>query len=217
MTKNFFLLNILCCCIFNVQAQRITEEKIIRWKGFEKVEFKLDTVEAFYIKPPQPIAGNPWIWRAHFPNWHTEMDSILLEKGFHVAYINTNNLYAHPKAMMAWDNFYDYLVTKKSFAPKVALEGVSRGALYVYAWAKRNPAKVSCIYTEAAVCDFTSWPGGKGKGKGSGNDWKKLLEIYGFTEEQAIKYADQPKDNLEALASFKVPILHVVGLKDSIV
>jgi len=217
LIKNFFLLNILCYCIFNVQAQKVSAERTTKWKGFEKIEFKLDTVAAFYIKPSKAIKGNPWIWRAHFPNWHTEMDSILLNKGFHVAYINTNNLYAHPKAMMAWDNFYDYLVTKKSFAPKVALEGVSRGALYVYAWAKRNPAKVSCIYTEAAVCDFSSWPGGKGKGKGSGNDWKKLLEIYGFTEEQAIKYADQPKDNLEALASFKVPILHVVGLKDSIV
>src|SRR5215217_4508517 len=201
----FLMLNVCFGCCF---AQQVSAEKSSRWKQFEKIEFIIDSFPAWYIKPANPIPGNPWIWRAHFPNWHTEMDSILLNKGFHVAHINTNNLYAHPKAMMAWDNFYDYLVTKKSFAPKVALEGVSRGALYVYAWAKRNPAKVSCIYTEAAVCDFASWPGGKGKGKGSGNDWKKLLEIYGFTEEQAIKYADQPKDNLEALASFKVPILH---------
>jgi sialidase-1 len=200
-----------------MQAQTVTEGKTSQWKGFEKVEFKMDTMEAFYINPFKPLAGNPWIWRAHFPNWHTEMDSILLEKGFHVAYINTNNLFAHPRAMRAWDQFYNYLVTQKGFASKVALEGVSRGALYVYAWAKRNPSRVSCIYTEAGVCDFTSWPGGKGRGKGSPNDWKKLKDLYGFTEEQALRYSDQPKDNLEGLASFKVPILHVIGLKDSLV
>lgn len=199
------------------QQPAITEEKITQWRHFQKVAFKLDGIEAWYIKPNKTISDNPWIWRAHFPNWHTDMDSILLERGFHVAYINTNNLYGHSSAMMIWDKFYDYLVHQKQLASKVALEGVSRGGLYIYGWAKRNPAKVSCIYAEAPVCDFTSWPGGKGSGKGSPDDWKKLLEVYGFTAQQALQYSDQPKDNLEALAAYKVPILHVIGLHDSIV
>ena len=217
MKKNFSLIILSACCLLQLNAQKISEEKNTRWRHFEKIEFKLDSIAAWYVKPTSPIAGNPWIWRAHFPAWHTVMDSILLEKGFHVAYINTNNLFGHPKAMMVWDKFYNYLVNQKNFAPKVALEGVSRGALYVYGWAKRNPGKVSCIYTEAAVCDFTSWPGGKGKGKRSVNEWNNLLQVYGFTEEQAIQFNDQPKDNLETLAAFRIPILHVINLKDSIV
>ena len=215
--KRVFLITILYSCCITLYAQKISEEKISEWNGFEKVSFKMDSVAAFYIKPKKAIAGNPWIWRAHFPTWHTQMDSILLERGFYIAYINTNNLFGHSKAMMVWDQFYNYLVSKKHFASKVALEAVSRGGLYAYGWAKRNPAKVNCIYAEAPVCNFTSWPGGKGKGKGSPNDWKKLLEVYGFTEQQALQYKDQPKDNLEALASYKIPILHVVGLKDSLV
>lgn len=177
----------------------------------------MDSFSAFIIKPEHAIEGNPWVWRAYFPNWHTDMDSILLSRGFHVAYINTSDLFGHPKAMMAWDDFYDYLTIQKKLARKVALEGVSRGGLYEYGWAKRNPSKLSCIYAEAPVCDFTSWPAGKGKGVGSATEWKKLLNVYGFTEEQALKFDDQPKDNLEALASFKVPVLHAIGLKDSIV
>lgn len=214
--RNFLLFISFFSSLF-LQAQRTGEERITTWKGFKKIEFTIDSFPAFYIEPVNAIRGNPWVWRAHFPNWHTEMDSILLERGFHVAYINTNNLYGHPKAMIAWDNFYEYLVRGKGFAPRVALEGVSRGGLYVYGWAKRNPSKVSCIYTEAAVCDFTSWPGGKGKGKGSPKDWEKLLHLYGLTEQEALQFDDQPKDHLEALASFKVPVLHVIGLKDSIV
>jgi len=203
---------------FSVSAQKITEEKTTEWHHFQKNEFKIDGIQAWYVEPKSPISGNPWVWRAHFPTWHTTMDSILLERGFHIAYINTNNLYGHSSAMMIWDKFYSYLVNEKSFASKVALEGVSRGGLYVYNWAKRNPSKVNCIYAEAPVCDFKSWPGGKGKGKGSENDWKSLFDVYGFqNEEEVLQYRDQPKDNLDALAAFKVPILHVIGLNDSIV
>ncbi len=200
------------------QAQTaVSNERTSTWHHFEKITFKLGNAEAWYVKPKAPTAGNPWVWRAHFPSWHTQMDSILLERGFHVAYVNTNNLFGHSSAMMIWDDFYDYLVQHKKFAPKVALEAVSRGGLYVYAWAKRNPAKVSSIYAEAPVCDFNSWPGGFGKSKGSVLEWDRLLDVYGFTKDQAVQFNDQPKDNLGALASFKIPILHVVGLKDSVV
>jgi sialidase-1 len=195
----------------------VVKGAISQWKGFEKQEFTFENRAAWYVKPHQASPGNPWIWRAHFPTWHTEMDSILLSRGFHVAYINTNDMFGHPKAMQVWDKFYDYLVHEKSFAPKVALEGVSRGGLYVYGWAKRNPNKVSCIYAEAPVCDPRSWPGGKGKGPGSPKDWASWLEQYGLSEEQSKNFTDIPLNDLAGLASFKVPILHVIGLQDKIV
>ncbi len=187
------------------------------WKGFEKVDFPFEGTTAWYVKPKQALAGNPWVWRAHFPGWHTEMDSILLSRGLHVAYINTNDLFGHPKAMRLWDQFYDYLTTEKGFAPKVALEGVSRGGLYVYGWAKRNPSKVSCIYAEAPVCDPKSWPGGKGKGAGSPKDWQRWLDLYGLTEETAKDFKDTPLNGLEGMVAFKIPVLHVISLKDKIV
>jgi sialidase-1 len=209
------IIGILCLQIIPVLAQ--TSEKATSWKGFDKVEFKFEDRDAWYVKPHKALAGNPWIWRAHFPTWHTEMDSILLSRGFHVAYVNTNDMFAHPKAMQIWDNFYDYLVAKKQFAPKVALEGVSRGGLYVYGWAKRNPDKVSCIYAEAPVCDPKSWPGGKGKGKGSEKDWAEWLKLFQVKEDQMEEFKDIPTLDLAGLASFKVPVLHVISLQDKIV
>ncbi|ANH83992.1 hypothetical protein A8C56_15700 [Niabella ginsenosidivorans] len=202
---------------FYCAAQEITAQNETAWKQFKKYTFLLNGAEAWYIAPHKPVAGNPWVWRAYFPDWHTEMDSILLERGFYIAYIKANDRYGHSSAMNVWDDFYDYLVHTKHFSSRPALEAVSRGGLYAYAWAKRNPSKVSCIYAEAPVCDFTSWPGGKGKGKGAPEEWKKLLKVYGFTEEQALQYNDQPKDHLETLAAFKVPVLHVIGLQDSLV
>ncbi len=187
------------------------------WKGFEKISFVFQKREAWYIKPEKALPGNPWIWRAHFPDWHTDMDSILVSRGFHVAYINTNDRFASPEAMMVWDDFYHYLTTAKQLAPKVALEGVSRGGLYVYGWAKRNPSRVSVIYAEAPVCDPKSWPGGKGTGTGSAGDWEKWLKIMHQTEDSFAGFRDIPLNDLEGLASFKVPLIHVIGLNDKVV
>jgi alpha-beta hydrolase superfamily lysophospholipase len=103
------------------------------------------------------------------------------------------------------------------FAPKAALEGMSRGGLIIYNWAAVNPDKVSCIYGDAPVCDFKSWPGGKGKGQGSEAAWRDCLKAYGFTEEQALAFDGNPVDNLQPLADAKIPLLHVVGDADDVV
>ncbi|MDO3628829.1 SGNH/GDSL hydrolase family protein [Mucilaginibacter sp. BT774] len=187
------------------------------WKGFEKTGFTVEDHQAYYVKPRQPLPGNAWVWRSSFPDWHTDMDSILLSKGLYVAYINVDDQYGSPSSLQVWDKFYHYLTNKMSFAPKAALEAVSRGALYAYGWAKRNPDKVSCIYAETPVCDIKSWPGGKGIGAGDTTLWNQLKKIYHFTEAKAIAYNDNPIDNLEGLASFKVPVLHVIGLDDKLV
>ncbi|MGN7785448.1 GDSL-type esterase/lipase family protein [Niabella sp. 22666] len=218
-TEILSLLLLLTCLLWGRQGktQHISNEQQTQWKHFKKFQFTLDGAEAWYIEPAKPLTGKPWVWRAYFPDWHTEMDSILLERGIAIAYIKANDLFGHASAMNLWDALYDYLTGTKQFAAKPALEAVSRGGLYAYAWAKRNPSKVSCIYAEAPVCDFTSWPGGKGRGSGSTADWEKLLNVYGFSDTEAVQYKDQPKDNLETLAAYKVPILHVIGLNDSVV
>ncbi len=192
-------------------------ETVTIWKGFEKIDFPFENTTAYFVKPKQALPGNPWVWRAHFPNFHPEMDSVLVSRGFHLAYVNTNNLFAHPRAMQVWDKFYNYLTTEKSFASKVVLEAISRGGLYAYGWAKRNPDKVTCIYAEAPVCDPRSWPGGKGKGQGSPKDWERWLELNGLTEATATTFTDIPLNDLEGMAAFKIPVLHVVSLQDKIV
>jgi sialidase-1 len=187
------------------------------WKGFERVAFKIGKHDAYYVKPTKALEGKPWVWRASFPDWHTDMDSILLTKGFHVVFVQVDDQYGSPYSMQIWDKTYNYLTDSCSFAPKVALEGVSRGGLYVYGWAKRNPDKVACIYNEAPVCDIKSWPGGKGKGAGNKDNWAQLLQVFKMTEAEALAFNDNPIDNLAGLAAFKVPILHVISNSDKIV
>ncbi len=214
LKKTFILSSILTLVLTVSYAQKNANST---WHGFEKENFSFDGRAAYIVKPANAISGNPWIWRAYFPDWHYEMDSILLSRGFYIAFINCNDMYGSPAAMQVWERFYQHLTTNYSFAKKAVLEGVSRGGLYVYNWAKRNPDKVSCIYAEAPVLDIKSWPGGKGKGKGNIENWKQCLSVFSLTEEAAMNFTNNAFDHLESLAAYKVPLINVVCKSDSIV
>ncbi len=56
------------------------------WKGFTRHNFEFEGKNAHIVLPNKVLNGNPWVWRARFPEWHTEMDSILLSEGFYIAF-----------------------------------------------------------------------------------------------------------------------------------
>ena len=121
-----------------------------------------------------------------------------------------------PAAIHKWDEAYRYLLANYQLSSKVALEGVSRGALFVYSFAKKFPERISCIYAEAPVCDIKSWPGGFYSSPGDSLIWEDLKREYHFSEKQALAFKDNPIDNLEPLAKRKIPIWHSIGLRDSL-
>jgi lysophospholipase L1-like esterase len=94
---------------------------------------------------------------------------------------------------------------------------MSRGGLIIFNWANQNAEKVACIYGDAPVCDFKSWPMGNGAGEGNAPAWKTCLEEYGFTEEQALAFKGNPIDHMENIAKAKIPILNMVGDADKVV
>ncbi|CAA6692166.1 MULTISPECIES: GDSL-type esterase/lipase family protein [unclassified Lentimonas] len=210
------LLLALLFCSASIHATEWQGERS-SFHGFDQYDFKISNLKCKVVEPHAVAEGTPWIWRARFWGHQPRVDIALLEKGFHVAYVDVANLFGSPKAVARWDALYDYLTTEKGFAQKPALEGMSRGGLIVYNWASQNPEKVACIYADAPVCDFKSWPAGKGNGKASPNNWKQCLKAYGFTENEALAYDKNPLDNLQLLAAAGVPLLHVVGDLDEIV
>jgi pimeloyl-ACP methyl ester carboxylesterase len=187
------------------------------WHGFTRFDFQHEGRSCIVVAPDETAAGRPWVWRARFFGHEPQADVALLKLGYHIVYCDVGNLFGSPQAVEHWNRFYELLTTKHGFAKKTALEGMSRGGLIIYNWAAANPEKVACLYGDAPVCDFKSWPGGKGTGKGSAGDWQRCLQAYGLTEEQALRYDRNPIDQLEPLAKAGIPILHVVGAADDVV
>ena len=195
------------------------EEKIDTWRGYRRHTFKVDGCACWVVEPKKAAPGNPWTWCMEFPDAFTERTGVpqLLALGFHHVHITVGNTFGCPTAVKNFDAFYR-AITEKGLARKGTLIGISRGGLYAYNWAAQNPDKVVCVYGDAPVCDFKSWPGGKGKGKGSPGDWAALIKHYGFRDEaEALAYRKNPVDNLAPLARAGIPLIHVVGDVDDVV
>ena len=188
-----------------------------QWNGYERKDMQVDGRACCVIVPHHVAEGKPWIWRTEFFGHEPQGDLALLEKGFHVAYMDLQNLYGAPVALDHMDKFHAHLAKEFGLSNKAVLEGFSRGGLFAFNWAARDPGKVAALYVDAPVCDFKSWPAGKGKGKRSDEDWKRLLSVYGLTEEQALTYKQNPVDNLAPLAKARIPILSVCGEADQVV
>lgn len=188
------------------------------WNGYERLDLKVDDKPSFLIKPKQAAPGNPWIWRTEFFGHEPQADLALLAKGFHVAYTAMQNQYGAPIAIAHMAKFHDAMIKDYALSGKVVLEGFSRGGLYALNYAAAHPDRVASLYLDAPVCDFKSWPAGFGKGKGSSGDWKRCKEIYGLADDDAAKVSKlNPIDNLQAMATARIPILSVVGDSDKTV
>lgn len=220
-TKDFEVSNFDLTQEYNNKKDIIASEtksgKTATWNDFEMLDSTLNGVPFKVVFPKTPNKKRDWIWRARFWGHEPQTDIALLERGFHLVYIEVGGLFGCEKAIKIWDEFYDFATEKYQLNKKVVLEGMSRGGLIIFNWGNRNAEKVACIYGDAPVCDFKSWPGGLGVGPGSKDDWKICLEQYGFTEQIALKYNGNPVDRMENIAAYKVPVLCVVGDADEVV
>ena len=132
-------------------------------------------------------------------------------------YCDVAELFGNDEALSIWNGFYK-LLTKSGLAKKSAMEGMSRGGIYIYRWAVKYPKRVTAIYADAPVLDLKSWPGGKGKSPGDKSTWETYKKDFGFsTEEEALAFKGNPLDLTDKIAKGDFPMLHVVGDADKVV
>lgn len=207
---------------FNIEkslAARDIKTTATSFYGYRQLTFKLDNGrKATVVRPYITAAGRPYAWRGEFFGHQPQTDLALLERGYHVVYVDAQNMLGAPPAMAIWERFHA-LLDQAGLNGKITLIGMSRGGLYCYNWAARRPETVSVLYGDAPVCDFKSWPLGKGRSAvASKTDWGYVLKHYGFKDDaEALAYEKNPVDNLEPLAKAGIPIIHVVGQADKTV
>ncbi len=184
------------------------------WEGYRCERFVLEGRDCILVQPDTPLRSNPWIWRTEFFGAFPALDLALLKAGFRVAYIDMQNMYGAPIAMRHMDGFYAQVVNAFGLSPRCVLEGFSRGGLFALNWAALNPQSVACLYLDAPVCDFKSWPAGMGRAQGSADDWQRLKQVYGFTEAEALAYPSNPVDSLAPIAAAGISMIAVYGDAD---
>lgn len=189
--------------------------KVSSFHGYRQLEFDLSNGRhCTVVRPYLTAAGRPYAWRGEFFGHEPQTDLSLLQRGFHVVYVDAQNLYGAPPAMAIWEQCYETL-THAGLSGKITLIGMSRGGLYCYNWAARHPETVSVIYGDAPLCDIKNWPRNQPQ---YASGWTELLAAYGFkTDAEAIAYHHNPVDNLAPLANAGIAIIHVIGEADDVV
>ena len=91
MMRIFVMLALGC---FAPLASWAEEVKTSAWNGYERLDFTVAGKAALLVKPKTAAPGKPWIWRTEFFGHEPQADIALLGKGYHVAYIDLQNLQA---------------------------------------------------------------------------------------------------------------------------
>jgi hypothetical protein len=200
------LLGLVCCAV----ASAATVEKLT-------IDGKSVTVKV----PDKAAPGKPWLWVGEFGGHLKKLEDGLVEKGWHVVYVGVSNQFGSARSMDTWDKVYAELHGKRGLSAKPALLGISRGGLYVNAWARLHPDRVSVLYLDNGVCDIRSWPGGfqlTAKGKVSPNDWKLYKAEFKFaSDEEALAKSLQAAEGLLPAIKAGVFLISCHGTADKTV
>lgn len=191
---------------------------IKEWEGFKLVEDFFDNRDYMVAEPVVAAKGRPWVWRAEFFGAFPSVDIALLNKGWHVIYYNTSDMYGCDEAIGYMKKFHEFIVEKYNLDKKADMFGFSRGGLYGVNYTVKYPEDVSVLYLDAPVLDIRSWPGGIGLGSGSPIEWKDCKKWYGLTDVQSIvNFHDNPIDKIDKLLELKIPVALCAGDSDGCV
>ncbi|MDF1800505.1 MAG: GDSL-type esterase/lipase family protein [Planctomycetota bacterium] len=189
--------------------------------GFEREDFTLpgSDADAILVRPHGVARGAPWLWRMRFWGHEPELERQLLERGFHLAYVDVAGLFGAHGAIARMQELHGVLTSELGLAHRPVLLGMSRGGLPAVAWALRHPGLVAAVVGDNPVADLRSWPGGK-TGERSNADWEAALVAHDWSEEQAQRQGGFLLSDLSALgeaAAFDAPLLLVLGMADEVV
>lgn len=180
--------------------------------------FEIDGAKVSLKIPHAPAEGKPWLWVGEFAGHLKTLESGLVDKGWHIAYVSQRDQFGSPGAMAVWEKLYSELHEKRGLSAKPALLGISRGGLYVNAWLRLHPDRASVLYLDNGVCDIRSWPGGFQlieKGGGSKGDWAKYKALFGFADDEtAIEKSIHPTDGLLPAIRADVLLISCHGTAD---
>jgi len=202
------------CCAARAEELAVTSST---WRGFRRLDFVVAGRPALLVTPKAPAPGKPWIWRTEFFEHEPQADLALLEKGWHVAYVNAQDMYGAPRALAIFDAYFDLVTRRFGLARRVVLEGLSRGGLYAFNYAVAHPERVAALYFDAPVLDVHSWPGRGKDTPGGARLWAELRDSYGLSAEEALAFKGSPVDRIDAVAKAGIPILLIAGDADETV
>ena len=188
----------------------------MNWHGFQAEEFLFEGRKAIIVFPVNPDKEKNWAFKMEYWDAFPEMELMLLERGYHLAFIENKCRWALDFDMVMKARFAFYLSETYGLRNKCVPIGMSAGGAQAINFAGMYPELISCLLLEAPVVDLASCPG---KGCDGPGVWENEVEpiFPHLTRENAARFSGNPINRLNKLIQNNIPAVLVYGDEDTIV
>ena len=186
-----------------------------KWNGFDKYDFEFEGRHAIIVFPEKSDAQKNWALKTEYWDAFPAEEIELLKNGFHLAFLKNKTRFATKEDCDAKARFAKYLSDTYGLRDKCVPVGMSCGGAHAVNFAGYYPEAVLCMYIEAPVLNFSSFPGREGYE----STWDKEFTVAypGVTRADLLNFEPHPINRVDVLKENKIPIILAYGTVDSVV
>ena len=185
------------------------------WNGFKRLDFEFNGRECILVCPKEVCEGKKWLYRTEYFGAYPDLELALIKKGYHLAYMqNASRLCPEIDTDMR-SLFCEFLSSEFGLNAQCALVGYSCGGMQAVYFTAKYPQYVACVYLDAPVMNYLSWPFALGMGQDDCS--QEFIDNMGMSLSELLNYRNHPIDKKEKLLKSGVPIILVSGDSDNTV
>lgn len=185
------------------------------WKDFKSVNFKFEGRSAHVVFPKEADNKKNWTLKMEYCNAFPQTELELLKRGFHVAYVENESRFATKADCDLKARFVSYLHENYGLREKCVPIGMSCGGAHAINFAGFYPELTACIYIDAPVLNFLSYPGKIGNVHMEDVWEKEFIAAYpGITRSKLLCFNNHPINKAEILIKNKIPVIMAYGTED---
>lgn len=184
-----------------------------KWNGYELRKEVLNGRNVVIQIPEKP--NGKWALKTEYFDAFPDVQLRLLALGYHVAHIQNITRWHVWEDTDARAELVEYMHNSYGLSKKCVIIGMSCGGMQGIYFAAKYPQYVSCMYLDAPVINFLSWPASMGVA--IDNDYTEFENATGITKQDLLSYRNHPLDHIPELVKNNIPIILVCGDSDEIV
>lgn len=187
------------------------------WYGFECEEFSFEGHDATVVFPKVEPVGKIAI-KVEYWNAFPDVEIKLLERGYYVVGVDNISRFATKEDCDIKARFLEYIAKEYGIKGKCVPVGMSCGGAHALRFAGFYPELVSCVFIDAPVLNYCSFPGKIGNEDCEGVWEREFIKAYpGIKRYQLLNFPEHPINMADVLIENKIPVIMVYGAEDKTV
>ena len=188
------------------------------WNGFVCKNFEFEGHAATVVFPKEGKSTGGLVLKTEYQHHFPEAAEIpLLSLGYHVCFIENDNRFGQKEDLDRKARFVRFLQEKYGLRKKCVPVGFSCGGMIALYFAERYPELVSCLYIDAPVVNFMSWPCYFGRSTRPPH-LDEILPALGLNDlAELLAYRAMPLDKIPSLVEKRIPLVMASGDSDTVV